>query len=108
MNDLKLDDDIKKLFYLKEKIDQTEGKKEDVKKLHYIIYYRIKKSKPINNKISDEILKEIENYFCKDIKENEKYNLINQPVIKYKQRTRKKLKVNNSTDQNILILTTSM
>ena len=44
MNDLKLDDDIKKLFYLKEKNDLTEGKKEDVKKLHYIVYYRIKKN----------------------------------------------------------------
>ena len=30
------------------------------------------------------MLKEIESYLCKDIKENEKYNLINQPVIKYK------------------------
>ena len=30
------------------------------------------------------MLKEIESYFCKDIKENDKYNLINQPVIKHK------------------------
>ena len=49
------------------------------------------------------MLKEIENHFCKDIKENEKYNLINQPVINNKQRKRKKLKVNNSKDQNIVI-----
>ena len=47
------------------------------------------------------MLKEIENHFRKDIKENEKYNLINQPVINNKQRKRKKLKVNNSKDQNI-------
>jgi len=49
------------------------------------------------------MLKEIEIHFCKDIKENEKYNLINQPVIDHKQRKpkRKKVKVNNLKEQHI-------
>ena len=42
MKDLKSYDDIKKLFYLSL---LTERKKEDVKKLYDIIYYRIKKIK---------------------------------------------------------------
>ena len=32
------------------------------------------------------MLKEIEHLFCKDIKEDENYNMINQPVIKHQQR----------------------
>ena len=60
MKDLRLDDDKNKLFYLKLINNLTEGKKEDVtKKLHDTIYYRTRKLKSTNNKISDEMLKEI-------------------------------------------------
>ena len=91
MKDLKLDDDKKKLFYFKEINHLTEGKIDDIRKnLYDIVYYRNKKQKSTNNKFSDEMLKEIEIHFCKDIKENEKYNLINQPVIDHKQRKPKK------------------
>ena len=46
--------------------------------------YRNNKSDSINNKISYNVLKEIENYFCKDITVNNKYNLTNQPMINTK------------------------
>ena len=85
MKDLKFYYDLKKLFYFKDINHLTEGKIDDVRKnLYDIIYYRNKKQKSTNNKISDEMFKEIEIYFYKDIKENEKYNLINQPVIDHK------------------------
>ena len=43
-------------------------------------------SNSINNKISNVILKEIENHFCKNISANNKYNLTNQTIPNNKKR----------------------
>ena len=48
------------------------------------------KSKPFNNKVNDMMLKEIENYFCEDIKGNHKYNLANLSRLSKKKGKQKK------------------
>ena len=55
----------------------------------------------INNKISCNMLKQIENHSCKDITVNNKYDLDNQPIINPKQRKRRNINENDSTDIKI-------
>ena len=67
-------------------------------------------SNSINNKISNVILKEIENHFCKNISANNKYNLTNQTIPNNKKENKDKDKknANDYIDPKTLILTTSM
>ena len=63
-------------------------------------------SNSFNNKVNDIILKEIDNYCCEDITENNKYNLANIPILNNEKKTRKN--TNYCIDTKIIIIPTSI
>ena len=55
-------------------------------------------SNPINNKISHDILKEIENLFCKDVSANNEYHLASQIIPNNRKRKQRYKNANDSID----------